>query len=86
MAPDVASGVRWDGTDNAGKPARNGRYSFQIVPQGTEVAARLATTQSTAPGLGFASSSLPMEGEGRGDGPPPANAAALGEVMFLVCS
>ena len=54
VAPDVASGVRWDGTDNAGKPARNGRYSFQIVPQGTEVAARLATTQSTAPGLGFA--------------------------------
>lgn len=54
VAPDVASSVRWDGTDNAGKPARNGRYSFQIVPQGSEVAARLATTQSTPPSLGFA--------------------------------
>ena len=54
VAPDVANRVRWDGTDNAGKPARNGRYSFQIVPQGSEVAARLATTQSTPPSLGFA--------------------------------
>ena len=53
VAPDVANGVRWDGTDNAGKPARNGRYSFRVTPQGTEVAARPAT-QSTSPSLDFA--------------------------------
>jgi murein DD-endopeptidase MepM/ murein hydrolase activator NlpD len=53
VAPDVASSVRWDGATNEGKPARNGRYSFQVTPQGTEVATRPAT-QSTAPSLGFA--------------------------------
>jgi murein DD-endopeptidase MepM/ murein hydrolase activator NlpD len=53
VAPDIANSVRWDGTDNTGKPARNGRYSFQILPQGAEVAARPATS-STAPSLGFA--------------------------------
>ena len=54
VAPDVASSVRWDGTDNAGKPARNGRYSFQIVPQGSQAAARPVATRSTKPSLGFA--------------------------------
>lgn len=53
VSPDVPSSVRWDGTNNEGKPARNGRYSFRVSPQGTEVAARPAT-QSTAPSLGFA--------------------------------
>ncbi len=33
VAPDVENKVRWDGTTNEGKPARNGRYSFRIGPQ-----------------------------------------------------
>ncbi|HVY97027.1 MAG TPA: peptidoglycan DD-metalloendopeptidase family protein [Solirubrobacterales bacterium] len=53
VAPDAANSVRWDGTDNEGKPARNGRYSFRVSPQGTEVAARVAT-EATSPGPGFA--------------------------------
>jgi murein DD-endopeptidase MepM/ murein hydrolase activator NlpD len=48
VAPDVESKVRWDGTTNEGKPARNGRYSFRIVPQGpTAPAARKASTSTT---------------------------------------
>lgn len=53
VAPEVANSVHWDGTNNEGKPARNGRYSFRVSPQGTEVAAR-AAAQPTEPGLGFA--------------------------------
>ena len=53
VAPDVASSIRWDGTTDAGRPARNGRYSFRIGPQ-TEAPAARAATQSTAPSLGFA--------------------------------
>lgn len=54
VAPDVPNSIRWDGTTNEGKPARNGHYSFRIGPQATEAAARPAT-QSTAPppSLGF---------------------------------
>jgi hypothetical protein len=52
VAPDVATGVRWDGTNAEGRAARNGRYSFRVTPQGTETAARPAT-QSAAPTLGF---------------------------------
>jgi murein DD-endopeptidase MepM/ murein hydrolase activator NlpD len=45
VAPDVESKVRWDGTTNEGKPARNGRYSFRISPQTpTAPAARSAST------------------------------------------
>lgn len=48
VAPDVENKVRWDGTTNEGKPARNGRYSFRITPQGpTAPAARKATTSTT---------------------------------------
>lgn len=53
VAPNIATAIRWDGTDAEGKPARNGRYSFRVSPQGTEAAARPAT-QSAAPELGFA--------------------------------
>jgi murein DD-endopeptidase MepM/ murein hydrolase activator NlpD len=54
VAPDVEDKVRWDGTTNEGKPARNGRYSFRISPQGaTAPAARKATT-STSLSLAFA--------------------------------
>jgi len=54
VAADVESNVRWDGTTNEGRPARNGRYSFRIGPQTpTAPAARKAST-STALSLAFA--------------------------------
>ncbi|HEX5713656.1 MAG TPA: peptidoglycan DD-metalloendopeptidase family protein [Solirubrobacterales bacterium] len=49
VAPDVANSIRWDGTTNEGKPARNGRYSFRIGPQTAEAPAARRATQSTAP-------------------------------------
>jgi murein DD-endopeptidase MepM/ murein hydrolase activator NlpD len=56
VVPNVEDKVRWDGTTNEGRPARNGRYSFRISPQSataTAPAARKATA-STAISLGFA--------------------------------
>ncbi|MFL5898063.1 MAG: peptidoglycan DD-metalloendopeptidase family protein [Solirubrobacterales bacterium] len=56
VAPDAPGKVRWDGTTNEGRPARNGRYSFRISPQSGDAdapAARKASA-STALGLGFA--------------------------------
>lgn len=56
VAPNVPSKVRWDGTTNEGRPARNGRYSFRISPQSataTAPAARKATASTTL-SLGFA--------------------------------
>jgi len=56
VAPDVESKIRWDGTSNEGRPARNGRYSFRISPQAeaaTAPAARKATSTTTL-SLGFA--------------------------------
>jgi murein DD-endopeptidase MepM/ murein hydrolase activator NlpD len=55
VAPNVANKVRWDGTTNEGRPARNGRYSFQISPQSTTAApAARKATASTILSLGFA--------------------------------
>jgi len=56
VAPDVASQVRWDGTTDEGRPARNGRYSFRISPQATEATAPATrkASASTASSLGFA--------------------------------
>ena len=55
VAPDVEGKVRWDGTTNEGRPARNGRYSFRISPQSSTVTAPAArkATGSTALSLGF---------------------------------
>jgi murein DD-endopeptidase MepM/ murein hydrolase activator NlpD len=55
VAPNVAEKVRWDGTTNEGRPARNGRYSFRISPQSAAAApvARKATASTTL-SLGFA--------------------------------
>jgi len=54
VEPNVEVRIRWDGTTSEGRPARNGRYSFRIEPQGgTEVAAR-ASTSSAPLSLGFA--------------------------------
>jgi murein DD-endopeptidase MepM/ murein hydrolase activator NlpD len=53
VAPDVPNSIRWDGTTNEGRPARNGLYSFRIGPQAEAPAARRATS-STALSLNFA--------------------------------
>jgi murein DD-endopeptidase MepM/ murein hydrolase activator NlpD len=54
VEPNVEVRIRWDGTTNEGKPARNGRYSFRIEPQGsTEVVAR-ASSASEPISTGFA--------------------------------
>jgi murein DD-endopeptidase MepM/ murein hydrolase activator NlpD len=49
VAANVESKVRWDGTTNEGRPARNGRYSFRIGPQTptTAPAARKASSSTT---------------------------------------
>ena len=53
VAPGVPAGIRWDGTTNEGRPARNGRYSFRIGPQIEAPTARRAAS-STALSLNFA--------------------------------
>jgi murein DD-endopeptidase MepM/ murein hydrolase activator NlpD len=56
VAPDIESKIRWDGTTNEGRPARNGRYSFRISPQSSTAAAPAArkASSSTALSLAFA--------------------------------
>jgi murein DD-endopeptidase MepM/ murein hydrolase activator NlpD len=55
VAPNVPTKVRWDGTTNEGRPARNGRYSFRISPQAAAAApAARKATASTSLSLGFA--------------------------------
>lgn len=34
VPPNVEQTIRWDGNAGDGRPARNGRYSFRIAPQG----------------------------------------------------
>jgi murein DD-endopeptidase MepM/ murein hydrolase activator NlpD len=53
VAPNVPAAIRWDGTTNEGRPARNGQYSFRIAPQAEAPPARRATP-STALSLSFA--------------------------------
>ena len=52
VEPNTEVRIRWDGTTSDGRPARNGRYSFRIEPQGGTALA--ATTSSEPVGLGFA--------------------------------
>jgi murein DD-endopeptidase MepM/ murein hydrolase activator NlpD len=54
VAPDLPNGIRWDGTTNEGRPARNGQYSFRISPQTSAAPAARRATQSTALSLSFA--------------------------------
>jgi murein DD-endopeptidase MepM/ murein hydrolase activator NlpD len=54
VPPDVESKVRWDGTTNEGKPARNGRYSFRIGPQTPTAPAARKATSTTTLSLAFA--------------------------------
>ena len=53
VAPDVAASIRWDGTTNEGRPARNGRYSFRIGSQGPTATAARRASASTTLSLGF---------------------------------
>lgn len=56
VAPDQRYRIRWDGTTNESRPARNGRYSFRVGPQEPPPAApRYArrATKSTKLRLGF---------------------------------
>ena len=53
VAPAVETKVRWDGTTSEGRPARNGRYSFRISPQGPTAPAARRATDSTALSLAF---------------------------------
>jgi murein DD-endopeptidase MepM/ murein hydrolase activator NlpD len=53
VAPDVPAAIRWDGTTNEGRPARNGRYSFRIGPQVVAAPAARKATASTALSLSF---------------------------------
>ena len=47
VAPNIATSVRWDGTTSEGRPARNGHYTFQVIPQGSTIAARRASASTT---------------------------------------
>jgi murein DD-endopeptidase MepM/ murein hydrolase activator NlpD len=53
VAPEVATRIRWDGTTEEGRPARNGRYSFRIGPQTASAPAARKATASTTLSLGF---------------------------------
>ncbi|MGN6662866.1 MAG: M23 family metallopeptidase [Solirubrobacterales bacterium] len=53
VAPGVATSIRWDGTTDEGRPARNGRYSFRIAPQAPSAPAARKATGSTGLSLGF---------------------------------
>jgi len=54
VAPDVPAKLRWDGTTNEGRPARNGQYSFRIGPQAPAAPAARPATASTTLSLSFA--------------------------------
>lgn len=54
IAPEVAYSIRWDGTTNEGRPARNGQYSFKISSQAPTAPAARKATSSTTLSLAFA--------------------------------
>lgn len=54
VAPDVENKIRWDGTTNEGRPARNGRYSFRITPQSPSATAPAARKASSSTSLSLA--------------------------------
>jgi len=54
VAPGATLRIRWDGTTSAGRPARNGSYSFRVGAQGSVASvARRAATSSEPLSLGF---------------------------------
>jgi len=64
VPPDVQDSVQWDGTGADGRPAPNGRYRFQIVPQNEEPAATQSLSQSIHEAKQRASSSAQAFGLG----------------------
>ncbi len=63
VAPEAPVAVRWDGASAEGRPARNGRYTFQVVAQGSTAAARRATASATvATGFSFYGYAFPILG------------------------
>jgi murein DD-endopeptidase MepM/ murein hydrolase activator NlpD len=54
VEPNAEVRIRWDGTTSEGRPARNGRYSFRIEPQGAAQPAARASTSTEPLSLGFA--------------------------------
>jgi murein DD-endopeptidase MepM/ murein hydrolase activator NlpD len=53
VEPHSIIGIRWDGMTALKRPARNGRYSFQVKAQGAARAARRASTSTEPLTLGF---------------------------------
>jgi len=53
VPPEVPRNVRWDGTTEEGRPARPGRYSFRISPQGPAAPAARRADRSTTLSLRF---------------------------------
>ncbi|MCW2987232.1 MAG: family metallopeptidase [Solirubrobacterales bacterium] len=53
IAANTPTSIRWDGTSNEGRPARNGRYSFRIGPQTATAPAARRATASTGLSLSF---------------------------------
>ncbi|HZO04929.1 MAG TPA: peptidoglycan DD-metalloendopeptidase family protein [Solirubrobacterales bacterium] len=53
VAPDLPNTIRWDGTSNEGKPARNGKYTFRVSPQTPAAPAARKATATTTLKLGF---------------------------------
>jgi len=59
LAPNVEYTIRWDGNTSEGRPARNGRYSFRVAPQGNAPLARKSVRRASSSraqrfSLGFA--------------------------------
>ncbi len=54
VAPNTEVRIRWDGTTSEGRPARNGRYSFRIQPQGAIQPVARAATSTEPLSLDFA--------------------------------
>lgn len=57
IAPNVPDSVRWDGAAGGGRPARNGHYTFRILPQNGEQLARRSLQRSVRQARRRASSS-----------------------------
>jgi len=57
IAPGVPDSIRWDGSAAGGHPARNGHYSFRILPQSGEQLARRSLQRSVRRARRRASSS-----------------------------
>ncbi len=53
VPPETPRSIRWDGTNDEGKPARNGRYTFRISAQEPAAPPARKARASATLGLGF---------------------------------